>query len=85
MNPYQKLLLESMMGQQPQATPIPTGVAAFKQGEVAENIGADKLAKKQYNPYGNLLNKEEKQGHEDPAQVQRKNFRKELLKDQTEQ
>ncbi len=72
-----------MQQSQNEAPPaVAVGLDAFKNADVAENIGADKLAKKNYNPYGLMIQKEIDQVFGSPDQMKKKNFNKELLKDQ---
>lgn len=83
MNPYRNLMLASLMQQSENEEPpkVAVGLDAFKNADVAENIGADKLAKKKYNPYGLILQKEVDQSFPDPSQVKKKSFNQELMRD----
>lgn len=80
MNPYQQLMLQAMSQDRAPASPVPTGLSAFKTDvDVAENIGHDKLKKKPYNPYGLVAAPDTEE-----APTKRDNFRKEMLRDATE-
>ena len=82
MNAYQRLILANLAAKEA-PTPIPVGLDAFKDVDVAENFGAEKLAKKRYNPYGVALPQEkEAQTIKEAGEVKKDNFRREMLRDQ---
>jgi hypothetical protein len=78
-NTYQQLILDTLNKSAPDLAPAVS--QSFKtEGDVAQNIGFDKLSKKPYNPYGVAL----PQSIKSTVESRPNNFRREMLRDVTE-